>query len=126
MSAATAPPRLARFAWLSIATAIATIALKLAAWRLTGSVGLLSDALESFVNLAAASMALAMITVASRPPDDGHPFGHGKAEYFASGAEGVLILFAAAAIAWTAVERLAHPRPIEQVGLGLALSVLAS
>lgn len=119
-------PHLARFAWLSIATAIVTIVLKLVAWRLTGSVGLYSDALESFVNLAAASMALAMITVASRPPDEEHPFGHGKAEYFASGAEGVFILLAAAAIAWAAIGRLQHPQPIERAGLGLAISVLAS
>ena len=119
-------PGLARFAWLSIATAIVTIALKLAAWRLTGSVGLLSDALESFVNLAAAVMALVMITVAARPPDDRHAFGYDKAEYFASGAEGALIVLAAAAIAWTAVGRLLEPRPLERVGPGLAISVLAS
>jgi cation diffusion facilitator family transporter len=123
---APARPRLARFAWLSIAAAIATIALKLAAWRLTGSVGLLSDAVESFVNLAAAIMALAMITVAARPPDDAHAFGYGKAEYFASGVEGALILLAAAAIAWTAVGRLLHPQPLESAGLGLGISVLAS
>jgi cation diffusion facilitator family transporter len=120
------PPRLARFAWLSIAAAIVTIALKLAAWRLTGSVGLLSDAVESFVNLAAAVMALAMITVAARPPDDVHAFGYGKAEYFASAIEGALILLAAAAIAWTAAGRLRHPQPLESAGLGLAISVLAS
>ncbi|HET7825655.1 MAG TPA: cation diffusion facilitator family transporter [Anaeromyxobacter sp.] len=119
-------PHLARFAWLSIAAAIATIALKLAAWRLTGSVGLLSDAVESFVNLAAAIMALAMITVAARPPDEAHAFGYGKAEYFASGVEGALILLAAAAIAWTAVGRLMHPLPLESAGLGLGISVLAS
>ena len=119
-------PRLARFAWLSISAAIVTIALKLVAWRLTGSVGLYSDALESFVNLAAAIMALAMITIAARPPDDGHPFGHDKAEYFASGVEGALILLAAVAIAWAAVGRLLHPQPIERAGLGLAVSVLAS
>jgi cation diffusion facilitator family transporter len=117
---------LARFAWLSIAAAIVTIALKLTAWRLTGSVGLLSDALESFVNLAAAVMALVMITVAARPPDDRHAFGYDKAEYFASGAEGALIVLAAAAIAWTAAARLLHPRPLERLGPGLAISVLAS
>lgn len=121
----SAPP-LARFAWLSVVTAVATIVLKLAAWRLTGSVGLLSDALESFVNLAAAVMALAMITVASRPPDEEHAFGYGKAEYFASGAEGALILLAAAGIAWAAVGRLQHPQPLERTGLGLALSGVAS
>jgi cation diffusion facilitator family transporter len=119
-------PRLARFAWLSIAAAIATIGLKLAAWRLTGSVGLLSDALESFVNLAAALMALAMITVAARPPDDAHAFGYGKAEYFASGVEGALILLAAVAIGWAAVGRLLEPQPIERAGLGLGLSLVAS
>jgi cation diffusion facilitator family transporter len=119
-------PGLARFAWLSIAAAIVTIAMKLAAWRLTGSVGLLSDALESFVNLAAATIALVMITVATRPPDDRHAFGYDKAEYFASGAEGALILLAAAAIGWAAVGRLLHPQPLERAGLGLAISLLAS
>jgi len=119
-------PRLTRFAWLSVGTAVVTIALKLLAWRLTGSVGLLSDALESFVNLAAAAMTLAMITVASRPPDEEHAFGYGKAEYFASGVEGALILFAAAGIGWAAIARLAHPQPLARAGLGLALSVLAS
>jgi cation diffusion facilitator family transporter len=119
-------PRLVRFAWLSIGAAVVTIGLKLAAWRLTGSVGLLSDALESFVNLAAAAMMLVMITVAARPPDERHAFGYDKAEYFASGAEGVLILLAAAAITWAAVGRLVHPEPLERAGLGLAISVLAS
>jgi cation diffusion facilitator family transporter len=119
-------PRLVRFAWLSIGAAAVTIALKLTAWRLTGSVGLLSDALESFVNLAAALMMLVMITVAARPPDERHAFGYDKAEYFASGAEGALILLAAVAIGWAAVGRLLHPEPLERVGLGLALSVLAS
>jgi cation diffusion facilitator family transporter len=119
-------PHLGRFAWLSIAAAIVTIALKLAAWRLTGSVGLLSDAVESFVNLAAAIMALAMITVAARPPDEAHAFGYGKAEYLASGVEGALILLAAGAIAWTAAGRLLHPQPLESAGLGLAISVAAS
>jgi cation diffusion facilitator family transporter len=119
-------PRLVRFAWLSIGAAVVTIGLKLAAWRLTGSVGLLSDALESFVNLAAAAMMLVMITVAARPPDERHAFGYDKAEYFASGAEGVLILLAAAAITWAAVGRLMHPEPLERAGLGLAISVLAS
>ncbi len=117
---------LTRFAWLSVATALATITLKLAAWRLTGSVGLLSDALESFVNLAAAVMALAMLTVALRPADEVHAFGYGKAEYFASGAEGALILLAAVGIGWTAVGRLLHPQPIERAGLGLVVSAAAS
>jgi hypothetical protein len=94
------------YAWLSIAAALATLALKGVAWLLTGSVGLLSDALESVVNLAGAAMALAMLTVAERPADEGHAFGHGKAEYFSSGFEGLLILIAAAAIAIAAIERL--------------------
>jgi len=117
---------LARFAWVSIAAAVATIAMKTAAWLLTGSVGLLSDAAESVVNLAAALTALWMLTLAVRPPDEEHPYGHAKAEYFASGVEGGLILVAAVAIAWTAVGRLLHPRPIAQVGLGLAVSTGAS
>jgi cation diffusion facilitator family transporter len=120
------PPSLTRFAWLSIAAAIVTMALKGAAYLMTGSVGLLSDALESLVNLAGALMALAMLTVAARPPDEDHAYGHGKAEYFSAGVEGTLILIAAASIAVAAVERLIHPRPLEQVGLGLAVSVVAS
>ena len=119
-------PDLARFAWISIAAAVATILLKGLAWWLTGSVGLLSDALESFVNLAGASMMLAMLTVAARPADDNHSFGHTKAEYFASGLEGMLILLAAIGIAVTAMERLVTPRALEQVGIGLAVSVVAS
>ena len=117
---------LTKFARLSIAAAVATIALKAAAYLITGSVGLLSDALESLVNLAAASMALAMLTVAARPPDEMYAFGYGKAEYFSSGVEGALILLAAAGIVWTALPRLATPQPLEQVGIGLAVSVLAS
>jgi cation diffusion facilitator family transporter len=115
-----------RFAWLSIAAALATIAMKGAAYRITGSVGLLSDALESLVNLAAALMALAMLTVAARPPDEMHAYGYSKAEYFSSGAEGALILLAAASIVWTAVPRLISPQPLEQVGVGLAVSGLAA
>ncbi|HSM92340.1 MAG TPA: cation diffusion facilitator family transporter [Anaeromyxobacteraceae bacterium] len=122
----TAQPNLTRFAWLSIAAAIATIALKTAAWWLTGSVGLLSDAAESVVNLMAAAMTLMMLGVAARPPDEDHAWGHTKAEYFASAVEGGLILVAAAAIAWTGVDRLLHPRPIEQAGIGLAISTGAS
>jgi cation diffusion facilitator family transporter len=117
---------LARFAWLSIGAAILTIALKGVAYWLTGSVGLLSDALESVVNLVAALMALAMLTVAARPPDDMHAYGYTKAEYFSSGLEGALIFLAAASIAWTAVPRLWAPRPLENIGIGLAVSVLAS
>ena len=119
-------PSLTRFAWLSIAAALATMALKTLAYWLTGSVGLLSDAMESLVNLAGAFMALAMLTVAARPPDDDHPHGHGKAEYFSAGVEGALIVIAAVAIAVAAIDRLLHPRPLEQVGLGLAVSVAAS
>jgi cation diffusion facilitator family transporter len=120
------PTSLTRFAWLSIAAAIATMALKTAAYLLTGSVGLLSDALESLVNLAGALMALAMLTVAARPADEDHAYGHGKAEYFSAGVEGTLILIAAISIAVAAVDRLIHPRVLEQVGLGLAVSVVAS
>ena len=117
---------LTRFAWLSIAAALVTIGLKAAAYLLTGSVGLLSDALESGVNLVAAIMALAMLTIAARPPDDEHAYGHAKAEYFSSGVEGALILVAALSIAATSVQRLLNPQPLEQVGLGLAASVVAS
>lgn len=117
---------LAKFALLSIAAAVATIALKAAAWWLTGSVGLLSDALESFVNLAAAVMTLAMLTVAARPPDEQYAFGYSKAEYFASGLEGALILIAAVIIAIAAIERLLSPHPLEQIGFGLAVSAAAS
>jgi len=111
---------------LSIAAAGTTIFLKVSAYLLTGSVGLLSDAAESGVNLAGAVMALAMLTIAARPADEDHAHGHSKAEYFASGVEGLLILLAAAAIAGMAVERLFSPRPLEQVGPGLAVSVAAS
>jgi cation diffusion facilitator family transporter len=117
---------LTRFAWLSIAAAVVTIALKAGAYFLTGSVGLLSDALESIVNLVGALMALAMLTIAARPADEDHAFGHGKAEYFSSGVEGTLILVAAASIIVSAIPRLIAPKPIEQVGLGLGVSVVAS
>jgi cation diffusion facilitator family transporter len=117
---------LGRFAWLSIAAALVTIALKTVAWRLTGSVGLLSDALESLVNLVAAILTLIMLTVAARPADEDHAYGHSKAEYFASGAEGALILLAAAGIGWTAVQRLLAPQPLEQAGLGVLVSTGAS
>lgn len=119
-------PQLKRYAWLSIAAAIATILLKGVAWWLTGSVGLLSDALESFVNLAGALMALAMLSWAATPADDRHAYGHGKAEYFSSAFEGFLILLAAVSIAWTAIDRLLHPLPLEELGVGLAVSVIAS
>lgn len=123
--AAGAKP-LTAYAWLSICVAIATIALKTFAWRLTGSVGLLSDALESLVNLAAAIVALLMIQIAARPPDEDHAYGYSKAEYFASGLEGGLIFLAAAAIAVAAVQRLLAPMPLEAIGIGLAVSVFAS
>ena len=119
-------PSLQRFAWLSIAAAVATILLKGVAWWLTGSVGLMSDALESFVNLAGALMTLAMLSVAAMPEDESHAYGHSKAEYFASGFEGMLILAAAIAIAVAAVERLIAPRTLEQVGPGLAVSLVAA
>lgn len=117
---------LTRFAWLSIAAAIITIALKAIAYLLTGSVGLLSDALESLVNLVGAIMALAMLTIAARPADEDHAYGHSKAEYFSSGVEGTLILIAAVSIVIAAIPRLITPRPLEQVGLGLGVSVAAS
>ena len=124
--ASTSRQSLTRFAWLSIAAALATIALKGFAWWLTGSVGLLSDALESLVNLTAAVLALWLLKVAALPPDEEHHFGHSKAEYFASGIEGAFILAAAAGIAVTAVPRLVEPEPLEQVGWGLAVSALAA
>jgi cation diffusion facilitator family transporter len=105
---------------------VLTIGLKSGAYLLTGSVGLLSDAIESGVNLAAAIMALAMLTIAARPADESHMYGHSKAEYFASVVEGILILVAAAGIIWTAAGRLIHPKELEQVGVGLAVSVAAS
>lgn len=117
---------LTRFAWLSIGAAVATIALKTVAYFLTGSVGLLSDAIESLVNLAGAIMALIMLTIAARPADESHVYGHSKAEYFASFTEGLLILGAAVGITSAAIDRLIHPRELEQLGLGLAVSVGAS
>lgn len=111
---------------LSVAVALATIALKTAAWWVTGSVGLLSDAMESLVNLAGATFALAMVTVAAQPADETHPYGHHKAEYFSSGFEGLLIIVAALAIGWAAVQRFLEPQPLDDVGLGLLLSVLSS
>jgi cation diffusion facilitator family transporter len=119
-------PSLARFAWLSIAAAVTTIGLKTTAYLITGSVGLLSDALESIVNLAGSLMALAMLTVAARPPDDNHAYGHSKAEYFSSVVEGGLILVAAGSIGLAAVRRLVSPQPLEQVGIGLAVSIIAA
>ena len=117
---------LERFAWLSIAAALATIGLKTLAWWLTGSVGLLSDALESLVNLAAALLALTMLRVAASPPDEEHPYGFSKAEYFSAGIEGALIVLAAAGILASAIPRLIDPRPLDAPILGLALSAAAS
>jgi cation diffusion facilitator family transporter len=117
---------LTRFAWLSIGAAVATISLKTSAYFLTGSVGLLSDALESLVNLVGALVALLMLTIAARPADESHVYGHSKAEYFASLFEGLLILGAAAGIIVTAIQRLLAPRPLELLGLGLSVSVVAS
>ena len=117
---------LKRYAWLSIFAALATISLKGFAWWLTGSVGLLSDALESGVNLAGALMALAMISIAEQPADDQHTYGHGKAEYFAAGFEGLLILLAAVGIALAAAERWQYPQAIRAPGAGLLVSLLAS
>lgn len=111
---------------LSVATAVATIAMKSAAWWVTDSVGLLSDAMESFVNLASALFAIAMVTIAQRPADDDHPFGHTKAEYFSSGFEGVLIVGAAAGIVWAAVHRFADPQPLQSLGWGLGLAIVSS
>ena len=117
---------LTRFAWLSIAAALLTMALKTIAWWITGSVGLLSDAVESVVNLVGGLMALAMLTVAERPADENHPYGHGKAEYFSSGVEGALILVAALSIGLAAIDRLIRPKPLEEIGIGLAVSIAAS
>ena len=118
--------RLFRLLWLSIAAAVATIALKTGAWLLTSSVGLLSDAAESVVNLVAAVVALAALHWAAKPADDEHAYGHAKAEYFSAGIEGALIFVAAITIAVTATERLIHPQPLSDVGVGLAVSATAS
>ena len=118
--------RLTRLVWLSIAAAVATIALKTLAWRLTDSVGFLSDAAESVVNLVAALVALVTIRWATRPPDDEHMYGHEKAEYFSAGVEGALILVAAASITWFAIGRLLHPVAIEDAGVGIVVSAAAS
>jgi cation diffusion facilitator family transporter len=115
-----------RLLWASVGAAVITITLKTLAWYITGSVGLLSDAMESFVNLASAIFALLMVTIAQRPADEDHPYGHHKAEYFSSGFEGILIIGAAAGIIWAAGHRFANPQPLTAVGWGLALSVLSS
>src|SRR5262245_3381070 len=118
--------RLERYALLSIGAALATITLKGFAWWVTGSVGLLSDALESFVNLAAAVMAFSMLRLAATPPDKDYHYGFSNAEYLAAGIEGALIVLAAAGIVWTAAPRLLEPAALETPGLGLGLSVAAS
>lgn len=117
---------LERYAWLSVAAAVATIALKTIAWWLTGSVGLLSDALESVVNLAAAVLALSMLRLAAAPPDENYPYGFSKAEYFSAGIEGALIVIAAGGIVWAAVPRLVTPQPLDMPMAGLALTVVAT
>jgi cation diffusion facilitator family transporter len=111
---------------LSIAVAVLTIVLKTAAWWVTDSVGLLSDAMESFVNLASAVFALLMVTIAEQPADEEHPFGHTKAEYFSSGFEGLLIVGAALAMIWVSAQRFFEPQPLSDLGWGLALAVVSS
>jgi cation diffusion facilitator family transporter len=117
---------LTRYAWLSIAAALATITLKTIAYNLSNSVGFFSDAVESLVNLAVAILALVILAIAARPADEEHAYGHSKAEYFSSGVEGALILIAALSIAYAGFQRLLAPQALEQVGLGLAVSVVAS
>lgn len=121
-----ASPNLTRYAWLSIAAAVATITLKAGAWWITGSVGLLSDAAESVVNLIAAVVALIALTLAAKPADKAFHYGRTKAEYFSAAVEGLMIIVAASAIIYFSVDRLIHPRPIESIGIGLLISLLAS
>lgn len=120
------PLDLSKFAVLSIAAALVTIALKTASWWVTGSVGLLADAAESLVNLAAALVAFVALKVSIKPADENHPYGHSKAEYFSSAVEGLMIFVAAAFIIVQSVERLLNPQPLQQIGLGLLISVVAS
>lgn len=127
-------PPLTRSQWLtpsallrvSVAVALITIVLKMSAWYVTGSVGLLSDALESFVNLAGAMFALAMVTIAKRPADDDHPYGHSKAEYFSAGFEGLLVVGASIAIIWVSVNRWLHPQPLQSIDWGVGLSLVST
>ncbi|HLC05616.1 MAG TPA: cation diffusion facilitator family transporter [Anaerolineales bacterium] len=126
MPAVQASYRLTPYAWLSIGAALLTMAIKGAAYLVSGSVGLLSDTLESGVNLASALMALAVLSVVARPPDEEHAYGHGKAEYFSSGVEGTLIVIAAATIAVAAIRRLLSPVPLSNIALGLAIATFAS
>lgn len=120
------PEDLSRFALLSIAAAVVTICLKTGAWLLTGSVGLLSDAAESLVNLVAAIVALVALKVSIKPPDKNHQFGHSKAEYFSAAVEGIMIFVAAAVILVSAVDRFLHPQGLENLGIGLVISMVAS
>jgi cation diffusion facilitator family transporter len=124
--AAALRTRLTRLALLSIGAAVVTIGLKTAAWQVTGSIGFLSDAAESLINLVAALMALVTIRFATRPPDEDHMYGHEKAEFLAAGAEGALVLLASVSIAWLAVARLVDPVALEDVGVGIAVSAAAS
>ncbi|MBD7987356.1 cation transporter [Luteimonas sp. Sa2BVA3] len=119
-------PDLRKYAWLAIAAAVLTVLLKTAAWAITGSVGLLSDAAESLVNLVAAIVALVSLTIAARPADEDHHFGHSKAEYFSAALEGIMVFLAAASIIYLGIERLLNPRPLESLGIGLAVSMVAA
>ena len=122
----TTTPDLRKYAWLAIAAAVLTVLLKGSAWAITGSVGLLSDAAESMVNLVAAIVALISLTIAARPADEGHHFGHSKAEYFSALLEGVMIFVAAASIIYLGIDRLLNPRPLQSLGIGLAISIVAA
>ncbi|MGY0559692.1 cation diffusion facilitator family transporter [Luteimonas sp. A277] len=119
-------PDLRKYAWLAIGTAVVTVLLKGSAWAITGSVGLLSDAAESMVNLVAAIAALVALTVAARPADDNHHFGHTKAEYFSAALEGVMVFIAAASIIYLGIDRLVNPRPLESIGIGMVISLVAA
>ena len=119
-------PDLRKYAWLAIAAAVLTVLLKTAAWAITGSVGLLSDAAESLVNLVAAIVALVSLTIAAKPADEDHHFGHSKAEYFSAALEGIMVFVAAASIIYLGIERLFNPRPLESLGIGLAVSMVAA
>lgn len=123
---AASRPDLRKYAWLAIGTAVLTVLLKAGAWAITGSVGLLSDAAESMVNLVAAIVALVTLTIAARPADHNHHFGHGKAEYFSAALEGIMVFVAAASIIYLGIERLLNPRPLESLGIGLAISMAAA
>lgn len=123
---AASPPDLRKYAWLAIGTAVVTVLLKGSAWAITGSVGLLSDAAESMVNLVAAIVALVSLTIAARPADHNHHFGHSKAEYFSAALEGIMVFVAAASIIYLGIERLLNPRPLESLGVGLAISMVAA